>query len=96
MTRQTGRGCCRRAGCWTELREVGNWTSGGTPKSNEPDYYNGPISWFRITELNKGRLRMSEKTRRVGCRNHLPKLLTRPAHVCNVRRVNRHNGHFRN
>jgi type I restriction enzyme S subunit len=48
--------------CWVELREVGNWTSGGTPKSNEPNYYNGPIAWFRITELNEGRLRQAEKT----------------------------------
>ena len=48
--------------CWVRLREVGNWTSGGTPKSNEPDYYNGPIAWFRITELNEGRLRTAEKT----------------------------------
>jgi type I restriction enzyme S subunit len=47
---------------WVELREVGNWTSGGTPKSNEPDYYGGPIAWFRITELNDGHLRKAERT----------------------------------
>jgi type I restriction enzyme S subunit len=51
-----------RAWCWVELREIGNWTSGGTPKSSEPDYYNGPFAWFRITELNEGRLRKAEKT----------------------------------
>ena len=48
--------------CWTELRNVGDWTSGGTPKSNEPEYYNGGIAWFRIAELNEGRLRMAERT----------------------------------
>lgn len=47
---------------WVELRDIGNWTSGGTPKSNEPNYYDGPIPWFRITELNEGRLRKAEKT----------------------------------
>jgi type I restriction enzyme, S subunit len=52
----------REGWCWVELREIGNWTSGGTPKSNEPDYYNGPIAWFRITELNERRLRKAEKT----------------------------------
>jgi type I restriction enzyme S subunit len=48
--------------CWAELRSIGRWTSGGTPKSNEPDYYNGPIPWFRITELNEGRLQRAERT----------------------------------
>ncbi|WP_313527147.1 restriction endonuclease subunit S [Shinella sp.] len=47
---------------WVALRDVGSWTSGGTPKSTEPGYYNGPISWFRITDLNEGRLRRSEKS----------------------------------
>lgn len=48
--------------CWVELHEIGKWTSGGTPKSNEPSYYGGPIAWFRITELNEGRLRKAERT----------------------------------
>jgi type I restriction enzyme, S subunit len=47
---------------WVALREVGNWTSGGTPKSTEPGYYDGPIAWFRITDLNGGRLKKSEKS----------------------------------
>lgn len=47
---------------WAELGEIGVWTSGGTPKSTEPDYYDGSILWFRITDLNEGRLRESEKT----------------------------------
>ena len=65
--------------CWTELRNVGSWTSGGTPKSNVPDYYDGPISWFRITELNEGRLKKAEKTLTVlGLNESSAKVITAP------------------
>jgi restriction endonuclease S subunit len=47
---------------WAQLGKLGNWTSGGTPKSTEPSYYEGPIPWFRITELNDGRLRRAPKS----------------------------------
>lgn len=47
---------------WADLRDVGSWTSGGTPRSNEPNYYDGPIPWFRITDLNEGRLRKAERS----------------------------------
>jgi type I restriction enzyme S subunit len=47
---------------WAKLREVGIWGSGGTPASNNPDFYDGNIPWYRITDLNGGRLPQPEKT----------------------------------
>jgi hypothetical protein len=47
---------------WARLSEVGQWCSGGTPKADNASYYGGDIPWFRITELNEGRLTESFKT----------------------------------
>jgi type I restriction enzyme S subunit len=47
---------------WARLCDLGSWTSGGTPKADVAEYYGGDIPWFRITELNEGRLRAPAKT----------------------------------
>ena len=38
----------------TTLAEVGNWGSGGTPKSTEASYYGGDIPWIRSGDLPDG------------------------------------------
>jgi restriction endonuclease S subunit len=39
----------------TNLGEVAEWWSGGTPKAREPKYYeNGTIPWAVIADMNKG------------------------------------------
>lgn len=35
------------------LSEIGNWKSGGTPKTNNAEYYNGNIPWFTSGELGE-------------------------------------------
>jgi type I restriction enzyme S subunit len=41
---------------WSEvlLEEVGKWGSGGTPRANEPSYYDGQIPWIRSGDLPDG------------------------------------------
>src|SRR5690348_16859114 len=38
----------------TTLGEVGQWGSGGTPKSTEGSYYGGDIPWIRSGDLPDG------------------------------------------
>ena len=40
---------------WIEctLDDIAKWGSGGTPKSTNPDYYNGDIPWLIIGDLNE-------------------------------------------
>ena len=47
---------------WTKLQYVANWTSGGTPKSTHPEYYDGDIPWLIIADMNDGEIYSSNKT----------------------------------
>lgn len=38
--------------CWTRMKEVAQWGSGGTPSRKIPEYYNGDIPWIKTGELN--------------------------------------------
>lgn len=47
--------------CWCRLGEVFETTSGTTPQSKNPIYYNnGTIGWVRTTDLNNGILSFAE------------------------------------
>ena len=47
--------------CWCRLGEIFETTSGTTPQSKNPIYYNnGTIGWVRTTDLNNGILSFSE------------------------------------
>ena len=37
--------------CWTRLKNVANWGSGGTPSRKHPEYYQGNIPWIKTGEL---------------------------------------------
>lgn len=45
------------------LRDVADWTSGGTPKADNPSYYSGDIPWAIISDI-RGRT-VRETTRRI-------------------------------
>ena len=36
---------------WVKLRNIGSITSGGTPKSSEPSYYGGNITWITPADM---------------------------------------------
>ncbi|HGI2678499.1 TPA: restriction endonuclease subunit S [Streptococcus agalactiae] len=38
---------------WVKLRNIGSITSGGTPKSSEPSYYGGNITWITPEDMGK-------------------------------------------
>ena len=38
---------------WVKLRNIGSITSGGTPKSSEPSYYGGNITWITPADMGK-------------------------------------------
>lgn len=38
---------------WVQLKNVGQIVGGGTPKTSEPDYWNGDISWITPADLGK-------------------------------------------
>ncbi|HEM9552712.1 restriction endonuclease subunit S [Streptococcus agalactiae] len=38
---------------WVKLRNIGIITSGGTPKSSEPSYYGGNITWITPADMGK-------------------------------------------
>lgn len=44
------------------LDDIGEWGSGGTPKSTNPRYYDGLIPWLVIEDLNDGIVSSSTKT----------------------------------
>ncbi len=48
---------------WTEttLGHVAIWGSGGTPKSDNPAYYDGDIPWCVIGDLTEGEVNVTEK-----------------------------------
>ena len=47
---------------WETLDRVGEWGSGGTPKSTVKDYYDGEYPWLKIGDLNNGPVSTSETT----------------------------------
>jgi type I restriction enzyme S subunit len=46
---------------WTNLGNIADWASGGTPKSTEPSFYSGQIPWLIIGDLNDGVVSSSSK-----------------------------------
>lgn len=64
---------------WARLGDLGQWSSGGTPKADVAEYYGGDVPWFRITELNEARLAETTKTlTRVGLANSSAKVIEAP------------------
>jgi type I restriction enzyme S subunit len=64
---------------WARLGALGGWMSGGTPKSSVSSYYGGDIPWFRITELNEGRLASPARTlTKSGLANSSAKIIKAP------------------
>lgn len=47
---------------YSTLEKVGLWGSGGTPKRTIKDYYDGPIPWLVIGDLNDGLVTSSKNT----------------------------------
>mgnify|MGYP002681357298 CR=1 FL=1 len=47
---------------FTNLGEIGEWGSGGTPLSSNPSFYNGSIPWLTIEDLNDGIVTRSNKS----------------------------------
>lgn len=47
---------------WTVLGDVGEWSSGGTPKSTIDRYYDGPHPWAVIGDLDDGPVVKTERT----------------------------------
>lgn len=38
--------------CWTRMRNIAQWGSGGTPSRKNTSYYQGDIPWIKTGELN--------------------------------------------
>lgn len=38
---------------WTELGQIADWSSGGTPSRKNPEYYNGDIAWIKTGDLGE-------------------------------------------
>lgn len=47
--------------CWTYLRYIAQWGSGGTPSRKNPAYYEGNIPWVKTGELEDGYLYDTEE-----------------------------------
>lgn len=63
---------------WEErpLGEIGEFIGGGTPETNKPEYWDGPIQWFTPTEVKDGYLERSKRTITIqGLKNSSAKLL---------------------
>ena len=63
---------------WTEttLGEIAKWGSGGTPKSDNPFYYDGDIPWCVIGDLTEGEVSITEKSiSEEGLRNSSAKIV---------------------
>lgn len=63
---------------WTEttLGEIAKWGSGGTPKSDNPSYYDGDIPWCVIGDLTEGEVSITEKCiSQEGLRNSSAKMV---------------------
>lgn len=46
---------------WSRLGCIAEWSSGGTPKSTRPEFYDGDIPWLVIGDLNDGYVYDSNK-----------------------------------
>ena len=58
------------------LGDIATWGSGGTPKSTNPDFYNGEIPWLIIGDLNDGYVNKSDKSiTKLGLENSSAKLV---------------------
>ena len=65
---------------WTPLGELGEWGSGGTPKSDNDAYYGGSIPWLKIGDLNNGLVSQSaEKITQKGLKESAAKLVPEDA-----------------
>ncbi len=61
---------------WLTLNDVAEWGSGGTPKSNQSEYYGGEIPWLIIADLNDGIVKTSAKTiTELGLKNSSAKMV---------------------
>lgn len=61
---------------YSTLEKIGTWGSGGTPKRTNKDYYDGPIPWLVIGDLNDGLVTKSKNTiTELGLSNSSAKLL---------------------
>jgi type I restriction enzyme S subunit len=61
---------------FTTLGEIGEWGSGGTPLSSKPEFYNGPIPWLIIEDLNDGIVTKSKNfITEIGLKNSSAKLI---------------------
>lgn len=59
-----------------QLREVGEWGSGGTPLVSRREYYGGDVPWLIIEDLNDGVVRRANKTiSRMGLENSAAKVV---------------------
>ena len=47
--------------CWTRLKWIAKWGSGGTPSRKNPEYYTGNIPWVKTGELNDGNIYFTEE-----------------------------------
>lgn len=47
--------------CWTRLKWIAKWGSGGTPSRKNPEYYTGNIPWVKTGELNDGKIYFTEE-----------------------------------
>ncbi|MCL1494239.1 MAG: restriction endonuclease subunit S [Pseudanabaena sp. Salubria-1] len=45
----------------TELGEIGEWSSGGTPSRKQPEYYGGSIPWVKTGDLNNSYIESVEE-----------------------------------
>ncbi len=73
---------------WEEKKmgEIGNFIGGGTPNTNNPEYWDGEILWYTPTEIKNGRLNNSNrKITEQGLRNSSAKLLPKGAILITTR-----------
>ena len=69
-----------------KLEEIGNFIGGGTPNTNNPEYWDGEILWYTPTEIKNARLKSSNrKITEQGLRNSSAKLLPKGAILITTR-----------
>ena len=69
-----------------KLEEIGNFIGGGTPNTNNPEYWDGEILWYTPTEIKNTRLKSSNrKITEQGLRNSSAKLLPKGAILITTR-----------